>query len=67
MTIGSFIGFFCHYYQESLYRKSVAKRGPEARLHMACFAAILLPIGMFIFAWTGYVHVSWVGQAIGVV
>ncbi|GLB43233.1 putative major facilitator superfamily protein [Lyophyllum shimeji] len=66
MTIGSLMGFVCNMYQESLYRNSIAQRGPEARLHMACFAAILLPIGMFIFAWSSFSHVHWVVQAIGV-
>ncbi|KAF8074570.1 MFS polyamine transporter [Lyophyllum atratum] len=66
MTIGSLIGFAFNMYQEVLYRKSVAKRGPEARLHMACFAAVLLPIGMFIYAWASFSHVHWIAQAIGI-
>ncbi|KAG6809793.1 hypothetical protein H0H92_014722 [Tricholoma furcatifolium] len=67
MTIGSIIGFACNLYQEKLYKKDVEKRGPEARLHTACFAAIMLPVGMFIYAWTGYTRISWVGQAIGII
>ncbi|KAG6910048.1 hypothetical protein DXG01_013494 [Tephrocybe rancida] len=67
MTIGSVIGFACNYFQEPLYRNSVDKRGPEARLHMACFAAILLPVALFIFAWTGYEYVHWIAQAIGII
>ncbi|KAG5643367.1 hypothetical protein DXG03_001015 [Asterophora parasitica] len=65
--IGSLIAFSLSMYQETLYQKSVAKRGPEARLHVACFAAILFPVGMFIFAWSSFAHVHWIVQAIGIV
>jgi hypothetical protein len=47
--------------------KNVATRGPEARLYITCFTTFLFPIGMFIFAWTAFPFVSWMGPAIGVV
>lgn len=33
---------------------------------MACFAAFLLPISMFIYAWCAYTRITWAAQAIGV-
>ncbi|THH29519.1 hypothetical protein EUX98_g4679 [Antrodiella citrinella] len=49
--IGSLLGIATDRYQETLYRKNVAIRGPEARLYHAMFAAILFPAAMFIYAW----------------
>ncbi|KAK7060707.1 hypothetical protein VNI00_000437 [Paramarasmius palmivorus] len=66
MIIGSSIGFITNYIQERLYQKGYPTRGPEARLYFACAAAILFPGGMFIYAWTSFSSVSWVGLAMGV-
>lgn len=39
---------------------------PEARLDNLCIAAVIYPIGLFIFGWTGaYSHVHWIGPCIG--
>ena len=43
-----------------------SKKGPEARLFSACLAAILLPAGMFIYAWTTFPSVPWIGMVMGV-
>lgn len=51
---------------ENFLRKNVATRGPEARLYMACVAAVLLPTGMFIYAWCSFTFVHWIGQCIGI-
>ncbi|KAK7021338.1 hypothetical protein VNI00_017440 [Paramarasmius palmivorus] len=70
MIIGSSVGFITNFIQERLYharcRKGYPTRGPEARLYFACAAAILFPGGMFIYAWTSFSSVSWVGLAMGV-
>ncbi|RDB16005.1 Efflux pump atB [Hypsizygus marmoreus] len=66
MTVGSIIGFFANMYQEKLYHKDFPKRGPEARLHMACAAAVFLPVGMFVYAWSSYSHVHWIVQMFGI-
>ncbi|KAF9461064.1 major facilitator superfamily domain-containing protein [Collybia nuda] len=66
IIIGSLIGFVTNMYQETLYQKHFKKRGPEARLHTSCFAAILLPIGMFIYAWSSFSHVHWIVQMLGI-
>ncbi|KAG6834740.1 hypothetical protein H0H93_007680 [Arthromyces matolae] len=67
LFIGTLLGFATNLYQEKLYHRYYAKRGPEARLHTACFAAFLVPIGMLIYAWTSYSNVHWIAQAIGLV
>ncbi|EDR05708.1 MFS polyamine transporter [Laccaria bicolor S238N-H82] len=67
MIIGTGLGFLTNLYQERLYHKNVLTRGPEARLYGACFAAILLPTAMFIYAWSSFTFVHWSVQAIGIV
>ncbi|PPQ65504.1 hypothetical protein CVT24_010800 [Panaeolus cyanescens] len=64
MTIGSIIGFLTNIYQDTLYAKNVATRGPEARLYQACVAGILLPVSMFIYAWCSFTFVPWISLAI---
>ncbi|KAF8517912.1 MFS general substrate transporter [Hysterangium stoloniferum] len=45
----------------------VKKRGPEARLYAAMAAAVLFPIGCFIYAWTAQPSIrSWVGPMFGI-
>jgi hypothetical protein len=48
------------------YRRYFPTKGPEARLFGACFAAVLLPVGMFIYAWSSFRSVPWIAQAIGI-
>ena len=87
--IGSILGFFTNFYQETLYqfvfshkckleeddqlltffwyrRRYFPTRGPEARLYLVCFAAVMLPIGMFIYAWSSFVFVNWISLTIGI-
>ncbi|ETS64313.1 hypothetical protein PaG_01157 [Moesziomyces aphidis] len=52
--------------QEYLYRKNFAKRGPEARLYLACAGAVFFPLGCFIYAWTSFPHTSIAGPVVGV-
>lgn len=57
----------CVVYTDSLKNsKNFPKKGPEARLYLACCAAVALPASMFMYAWTSYPHITWVAQAIGV-
>ncbi|KAJ7623748.1 MFS polyamine transporter [Roridomyces roridus] len=60
MIVGTAFGFAGTFYQENLYHKFVDRRGPEARLVMACGASIMLPISMFIYAWCSYPFVPWI-------
>jgi hypothetical protein len=50
-----------------LHRKHFLKRGPEARLYMPCVAGIVFPVGMFIYAWSSFTQVHWIGLMIGMV
>ncbi|KAF8330493.1 MFS polyamine transporter [Amanita rubescens] len=67
MIIGSLLGLVTSYGQDALYRKNFAKRGPEARLYAACIAGVMLPAGLFIFAWCSFPQVNWIGPNIGMV
>ncbi|PBK98999.1 MFS polyamine transporter [Armillaria gallica] len=66
MIVGSLLGFMTNILQEKLYHKNYPHRGPEARLYMACAAAIMLPAGMFLYAWTSFTFVPWIASAIGI-
>lgn len=46
--------------------KHFDRRGPEARLILACAAAVMLPISMFIYAWCSFPSVPWISLAIAV-
>ncbi|GAA5892117.1 hypothetical protein JCM6882_005699 [Rhodosporidiobolus microsporus] len=65
--IGSVLGFAYDKYCDRYYYANVAKRGPEARLYSAFGAGICVPVGAFIFCFTAYPHVHWIGSAIGIV
>ncbi|EIW79039.1 MFS general substrate transporter [Coniophora puteana RWD-64-598 SS2] len=65
LFIGTVLGFFANMYQDVLYRKYVHRKGPEARLYIACVAALAIPTGMFIFAWTSSPRIHWVVPAVG--
>ncbi|KAK2462261.1 hypothetical protein APHAL10511_005757 [Amanita phalloides] len=67
MIIGSIFGLLTTFWQDSMYRKNYSKRGPEARLYAACFASVLLPAGLFIFAWCTLPNVHWIGLNVAIV
>jgi len=64
--IGTIIGCGTNIHQEMLYQKYRHTNGPEARLHWACFAAVLIPVSMFIYAWCSFSFVHWIAQAIAI-
>ncbi|KAG2039238.1 major facilitator superfamily domain-containing protein [Suillus americanus] len=39
--------------------------GQEARLYMPCIAAVVLPVSMFIYAWTASPNIPWIVPLIG--
>jgi len=49
----------------SLCKKHGGKPPAEARLVPMMISCWAVPIGLFIFAWTSYPHVNWIGPAIG--
>ncbi|GAA5871883.1 hypothetical protein JCM3774_000717 [Rhodotorula dairenensis] len=65
VVIASLIGFGANVYQERLYRKHVARRGPEARLYASLVGGLVFPAGAFILAFSqGRGH--WMGPIVGV-
>ncbi|BGP12470.1 hypothetical protein JCM10213v2_000387 [Rhodosporidiobolus nylandii] len=65
-TIGSALGFAYDQYCMRYYHANVARRGPEARLYSAFGGGLCVPIGAFIFCFTSYGHLHWIGSAIGI-
>ena len=66
ITLGSFFGLvFLGVYVNPRYAKAHEEKGylpPEARLPAATVGSILLPVGLFIFAWTCVpVRIHWIG------
>lgn len=49
----------------NLAKKHNGKPPAEARLIPMMLSCWFIPIGMFIFAWTSYPHLHWIGPAIG--
>lgn len=49
----------------SLVRKHHGKPPAEARLIPMMASCWFIPVGLFIFAWTSYPHISWAGPAMG--
>ncbi|KAF8655044.1 hypothetical protein AX16_003280 [Volvariella volvacea WC 439] len=60
MIVGSVLGYFTNIFQERLYQKNHATRGPEARLYFSCIAGIMFPASMFLFAWTLLPNIHWI-------
>lgn len=48
------------YYNKALKQHGAGNVPPEARLPMMCVGSILLPIGLFWFAWTSQSSVHWI-------
>ncbi|KAN0085674.1 Drug:H+ antiporter-1 family protein [Tylopilus felleus] len=64
-SIGAAVGFFANLYQDELYRRHFNRKQQEARLYLVCVAALCLPIGMFIFAWTASPSTHWMAPIVG--
>jgi multidrug resistance protein len=64
MTIGPIIAFLASPLQERHYLARVAENNgkavPEARMWMARFGSLLIPISLFWFGWTSYSSVHWI-------
>ncbi|KAG2110587.1 major facilitator superfamily domain-containing protein [Suillus discolor] len=65
VVVGSILGLLANFYQDVLYRKCVSRRGPEARLYIACLVALLLPTSIFIYAWTADSRIFWMWPVVG--
>ncbi|KAF4158046.1 hypothetical protein CNMCM6936_003680 [Aspergillus lentulus] len=64
MAIGPIVAFCLYPLQERYYLRRVAANGgkgePEARMWMARWGAVLIPISLFWFGWTSYRSVHWI-------
>ncbi|KAF8837441.1 MFS general substrate transporter [Paxillus ammoniavirescens] len=65
LSVGAFIGFIANMYQDKLYRIHYTQKKQEARLYLACVAALCLPVGMFIVAWTASPKIHWMAPVTG--
>jgi multidrug resistance protein len=69
LAIGVVASAFCAPIVNKHYLKMCARHGgkppAELRLVPMMFSCWFIPIGLFIFAWTSYPHVHWIGPAIG--
>lgn len=69
LCIGTTLAWAAHHLQMRKYDRLTADPNvtvtPEARLYGSMYGAIWLPIGLFIYSFTQYAYLSWVGPAIG--
>ncbi|KAI1766591.1 MFS general substrate transporter [Hypoxylon sp. FL1150] len=69
IMIGQFLAMIFYVFLETLYQKKIArdpsKATPEARLTPAMIGGVLLPAGLFWFAWTTFSSVHWIVSIIG--
>ncbi len=69
LAVGVVASALCSPWVNNHYRRLIAKhRGlppPELRLIPMMISCWCIPIGLFIFAWTSYPRLTWVGPALG--
>ncbi|KAJ5707903.1 hypothetical protein N7488_007704 [Penicillium malachiteum] len=69
LCVGTTMGFGFNFFQIKKYNSLVAdpavKVSPEARLYGAMCGAVWLPVGLFIYSFTQYAELTWVGPVIG--
>jgi MFS family permease len=68
LCVGTTIGFAANFFQIRKYKAISEAQDrrivPESRLYGAMFGAIWLPIGLFIYSFTQYAYLSWVGPTV---
>ncbi|KAI5289841.1 hypothetical protein KEM54_003093 [Ascosphaera aggregata] len=67
LCIGTTLGFVFNFWQIRKYQSVCAQAGkgvPEARLYGAMMGGSMLPIGLFIYSFTQYPFVHWIGPVI---
>jgi hypothetical protein len=64
IAVGTVISVGCFGFDQVRYRKVCAANGgapvPEARLPLALIGSVLLPVGLFVFAWTNGPEIHWI-------
>ena len=68
ITVGVFVGvIIIVYLTKTRYARKMKKHGkavPEERLVAMMIGAVMLPVGLFWFAWTSDPHITWVPQVL---
>ena len=69
LAVGVVVSAFCSPWVNDHYRRLIASHAglppPELRLIPMMISCWCIPIGLFIFAWTSYPRLIWVGPALG--
>ncbi|KAI1391509.1 MFS general substrate transporter [Hypoxylon trugodes] len=69
LAVGVIVSAFCAPFVNDHYRKLISKHNglppPELRLIPMMCSCWFIPLGLFIFAWTSYPRLIWVGPALG--
>ncbi|KAI0859119.1 major facilitator superfamily transporter [Xylaria cubensis] len=64
IAVGTVVAVGCFFFDQNRYRKICEANGgapvPEARLPLALVGSVLLPIGLFVFAWTNGPEIHWI-------
>lgn len=69
MLVGAFLGNIFYFFENRRYMRKLENNNglplsPEERLPLTIIGAILMPIALFILAFTSYPHVHWIGSVI---
>jgi hypothetical protein len=68
-VVGAVFACSLIFIQERYYQRALAAAGgksvPEARMYIALFGTWLLPLGLFIAAWTSFPRLPWIAPLIG--
>ncbi|KAB8238581.1 major facilitator superfamily domain-containing protein [Aspergillus alliaceus] len=70
LCLGTTFGFGLNFLQIRKYNSIIKQNGfaaPEARLYGALFGAVWLPVGLFIYSFTQYAFLHWIGPFIALV
>lgn len=71
LALGTTLAWLAHHFQMRKYDRLTANPDavvtPEARLYGAMFGAIWLPVGLFIYSFTQYAFLHWIGPCVGLV
>ena len=69
IAVGAFIGFLLQPLQERHYKRATALAGgnsvPEARFYTSLYGIWLLPLGLFMAAWSSFAYVNFMVPVIG--
>lgn len=71
LALGGCLGLVLNFWQEAVYARAVQRYNgeppPEIRLYSCCIGAVIVPIGLFIYAWGAQSHVHPAVPIVGLV